>query len=120
MGVRNGQGRPTGMAAAGGESESEKSFYDSRAAGDPHGPDSFSGDRIQIERARQAGVIAEFSKRVHVGNEWESGGWAYGNYAREQCEQKNPPLMEVSAGHYSACWFWEEVSMENEPPRREE
>jgi len=42
------------------------------------------------------------------------------NYAREQCEQKNPPLMEVAPGHFSACWFWEEVSMENEPPRREE
>jgi oligopeptide transport system ATP-binding protein len=42
------------------------------------------------------------------------------NYAREQCEQKNPPLMEVKPGHYSACWFWEEVSLENEPPRREE
>jgi oligopeptide transport system ATP-binding protein len=31
------------------------------------------------------------------------------NYAREKCEQKNPPLMEVGPGHYSACWFWEEV-----------
>jgi oligopeptide/dipeptide ABC transporter ATP-binding protein len=34
------------------------------------------------------------------------------NYAREKCEQKNPPLMEVQPGHYSACWFWEEVSKE--------
>ena len=34
------------------------------------------------------------------------------NYAREKCEQKNPPLMEVKSGHYSACWFWEEVHKE--------
>jgi oligopeptide transport system ATP-binding protein len=34
------------------------------------------------------------------------------NYAREKCEQKNPPLMEVKPGHYSACWFWEEVHKE--------
>src|SRR5215210_5826454 len=34
------------------------------------------------------------------------------NYAREQCEQKNPPLLEVTEGHYSACWFWDEVSIE--------
>jgi oligopeptide transport system ATP-binding protein len=33
------------------------------------------------------------------------------NYAREQCERKNPPLMEVSPGHFSACWFHDEVSM---------
>ncbi len=32
------------------------------------------------------------------------------NYAREKCEQKLPPLLEVKPGHYSACWFWEEVS----------
>jgi oligopeptide transport system ATP-binding protein len=32
------------------------------------------------------------------------------NYAREKCEQKNPPLLKVDEGHYSACWFWEEVS----------
>ena len=38
------------------------------------------------------------------------------NYAREKCEQKNPPLLEVKPGHYSACWFWDEVSLENEPP----
>jgi len=38
------------------------------------------------------------------------------NYAREQCEQKNPPLMEVSPGHFSACWFWEEVSLADEFP----
>src|SRR5215218_3191165 len=35
------------------------------------------------------------------------------NYAREKCEQKNPPLLEVKPGHYSACWFWEEVSKES-------
>ena len=36
------------------------------------------------------------------------------NYAREKCEQKNPPLLEVTPGHYSACWFWEEVSKETD------
>jgi oligopeptide transport system ATP-binding protein len=36
------------------------------------------------------------------------------NYAREKCEQKNPPLMEVGPGHYSACWFWEEVSKDDD------
>ena len=39
------------------------------------------------------------------------------NYAREKCEQKNPPLLEVGPGHYSACWFWDEVSVANEPIR---
>jgi oligopeptide transport system ATP-binding protein len=38
------------------------------------------------------------------------------NYAREQCEQKNPPLMEVTPGHLSACWFWEEVNLHDEFP----
>ena len=40
------------------------------------------------------------------------------NYAREKCEQKLPPLLKVAEGHYSACWFWEEVSKDkttNEP-----
>jgi oligopeptide transport system ATP-binding protein len=32
------------------------------------------------------------------------------NFAREKCEQKRPPLLEVNPGHYSACWFWEEVT----------
>ena len=36
------------------------------------------------------------------------------NYAREKCEQKNPPLLEVNPGHWSACWFWEEVSKEDD------
>jgi oligopeptide transport system ATP-binding protein len=36
------------------------------------------------------------------------------NYAREKCEQKNPPLLEVKQGHYSACWFWEEVHREDD------
>lgn len=36
------------------------------------------------------------------------------NYAREKCEQKNPPLLEVSPGHFSACWFWEEVHREDD------
>ena len=37
------------------------------------------------------------------------------NYARDKCEQKNPPLMEVKPGHYAACWFWEEVSKDDDP-----
>jgi len=32
------------------------------------------------------------------------------NFAREKCEQKRPPLLPVNDGHFSACWFWEEVS----------
>ena len=36
------------------------------------------------------------------------------NYAREKCEQKNPPLIEVGPGHYSACWFWEEVHLQDD------
>jgi oligopeptide transport system ATP-binding protein len=36
------------------------------------------------------------------------------NYAREKCEQKNPPLIEVKSGHYSACWFWEEIHREDD------
>ena len=36
------------------------------------------------------------------------------NYAREKCEQKNPPLLEVKQGHFSACWFWEEVHREDD------
>ena len=39
------------------------------------------------------------------------------NYAREKCEQKRPPLLDVAPGHYSACWFWDEVSKEHEPVR---
>jgi len=45
------------------------------------------------------------------------------NYAREKCEQKNPPLMKVNEDHYSACWFWEEVNLaddQNEIARRHE
>ncbi|HMM42203.1 MAG TPA: ABC transporter ATP-binding protein [Thermomicrobiales bacterium] len=34
------------------------------------------------------------------------------DYAREKCEQQNPPLMNVNADHRSACWYWEEVSKE--------
>jgi oligopeptide transport system ATP-binding protein len=34
-------------------------------------------------------------------------------YARPACLEGRPPLQEVSAGHFSACWLWEEVS-----PRR--
>jgi oligopeptide transport system ATP-binding protein len=34
------------------------------------------------------------------------------DYAREKCEQQNPPLMDVAPNHRSACWFWEEVSKE--------
>jgi oligopeptide transport system ATP-binding protein len=36
------------------------------------------------------------------------------NYAREKCEQKNPPLIQVAPGHHSACWFWEEVHREDD------
>jgi oligopeptide transport system ATP-binding protein len=36
------------------------------------------------------------------------------NYAREKCEQKNPPLLDVGNGHSAACWFWEEVSKESD------
>ncbi len=36
------------------------------------------------------------------------------NYAQEKCEQKNPPLLEVKPGHFSACWFWEEVHKEDD------
>lgn len=36
------------------------------------------------------------------------------NYAQEKCEQKNPPLLEVSPGHFSACWFWEEVHKDDD------
>ncbi|MDQ3781150.1 MAG: ABC transporter ATP-binding protein [Chloroflexota bacterium] len=36
------------------------------------------------------------------------------NYAREKCEQKNPPLLEVGDGHHSACWFWEEVNLDDD------
>ena len=35
------------------------------------------------------------------------------NFAREKCEQKRPPLLKIEGAvseHYSACWFWEEVS----------
>ncbi len=34
------------------------------------------------------------------------------DWAKEKCEQQNPPLHEVHPAHYSACWYWEEVSME--------
>ena len=34
------------------------------------------------------------------------------DYAREKCEQQNPPLLEVAPGHRAACWYWEEVSKE--------
>jgi oligopeptide transport system ATP-binding protein len=34
------------------------------------------------------------------------------DYARERCEQQNPPLIDVGEGHRSACWFWEEVNKE--------
>jgi oligopeptide transport system ATP-binding protein len=34
------------------------------------------------------------------------------DYAREKCEQQNPPLLEVNDIHRSACWFWDEVSKE--------
>ena len=42
------------------------------------------------------------------------------NYARDKCEQKRPPLLEVAPGHHSACWFWEEVSKSAEPLRSQD
>lgn len=36
------------------------------------------------------------------------------NYAREKCETKNPPLMDVGPDHRSACWFWEEVDKDDD------
>jgi oligopeptide transport system ATP-binding protein len=42
------------------------------------------------------------------------------NYAREKCEQKRPPLLQVAPDHYSACWFWEEVSIADDLLRAEE
>lgn len=36
------------------------------------------------------------------------------NYARAKCEEKNPPLMEVKPGHLSACWFYDEVSKDDD------
>ena len=41
------------------------------------------------------------------------------DYAREKCEQKRPPLLEVAPGHMSACWFWEEVTKDEVPTRGE-
>jgi oligopeptide transport system ATP-binding protein len=41
------------------------------------------------------------------------------DYAREKCEQKRPPLLEVAPGHMSACWFWEEVTKDGVPPEGE-
>jgi oligopeptide transport system ATP-binding protein len=41
------------------------------------------------------------------------------DYAREKCEQKRPPLLEVAPGHMSACWFWEEVSKDGVPTKGE-
>ena len=34
-------------------------------------------------------------------------------YAVEQCWQENPPLQEVSDGHSSACWRWQEIHAES-------
>ena len=42
------------------------------------------------------------------------------DYAREKCEQKRPPLLEVAPGHMSACWFWEEVSKDGIPTKGED
>lgn len=36
------------------------------------------------------------------------------NYARAKCEEQKPPLMEVAPNHLSACWFWEEVSKDDD------
>ena len=32
--------------------------------------------------------------------------------ARELCQGKHPPLLEVTRSHQSACWYWEAVSKE--------
>jgi oligopeptide transport system ATP-binding protein len=42
------------------------------------------------------------------------------NYAREKCEQKRPPLIQVAPNHHSACWFWEEVSVADDQERADE
>ena len=34
------------------------------------------------------------------------------DFAREKCEQQNPPLLEVNSDHRAACWYWEEVTKE--------
>jgi oligopeptide transport system ATP-binding protein len=41
------------------------------------------------------------------------------DYAREKCEQKRPPLLDVGPGHKSACWFWEEVTKDGVPTKGE-
>jgi oligopeptide transport system ATP-binding protein len=41
------------------------------------------------------------------------------DYAREKCEQKRPPLLDVGPDHRSACWFWEEVTKDGVPTRGE-
>ncbi|MBD0417521.1 ABC transporter ATP-binding protein [Tianweitania sp. Rool2] len=33
-------------------------------------------------------------------------------YVKKACHDARPPLLEVSRGHMSACWFWDEVSRE--------
>ena len=37
-------------------------------------------------------------------------------WARDKCLRAKPPLHEVSPGHLSACWFWDEVSLAPAPP----
>jgi len=34
------------------------------------------------------------------------------DYARDRCEQANPPLEEIGPGHRAACWHWQEVRRE--------
>jgi oligopeptide transport system ATP-binding protein len=41
------------------------------------------------------------------------------DYARKECRQKRPPLLEVAPGHKSACWFWEEVSADRVSSKEE-
>jgi oligopeptide transport system ATP-binding protein len=41
------------------------------------------------------------------------------DYAREKCEQKRPPLLDVGPGHNSAGGFWEEVSTDGVPTKGE-
>jgi oligopeptide transport system ATP-binding protein len=34
------------------------------------------------------------------------------SYAAQRCREERPPLLSAGAGHSSACWRWEEVSVE--------
>ncbi len=40
-------------------------------------------------------------------------------FVRDACREKKPPLLEVSSGHLSACWFFEDVTLEGAPAKGE-